>query len=132
MALKDCRVLYVEDEPDTQRLIKQFLEMRTKEVYVASNGKDGLSLYQEKQPDIVLSDICMPDMDGLEMSEEIKRLNPEQQIALFTAFSEPEYLQKAAELDIGTYMLKPFDKDQFFNSLEYLAMIVETNNSLKS
>ena len=129
MALEDCRILYVEDEPDTQRLIKEFLEMRTKEVYVADNGKEGLSLYKEKKPDIVLSDICMPTMDGLEMSEEIKKINPQQQIALFTAFSEPEYLQKAAQLDIGTYMLKPFDREQFFSSLEYLAMVVETNNN---
>jgi len=129
MLLENLTILYVEDDVDTQRLIKRVLDSSAKEVYVASDGEEGLSLFKEKNPDIVLTDICMPKMDGLEMSKEIKKISSTQPIAIFTAFNEPEYLQKAAELDIGTYILKPFDRKQFFNSLDYLAMVVESQNS---
>jgi len=129
MLLENLTILYVEDDVDTQRLIKRVLESSAKEVYVASDGKEGLALFKEKKPDIVLTDICMPKMDGLEMSKQIKEITKTQPIAIFTAFNEPEYLKKAAELDIGTYILKPFDRKQFFNSLEYLAMVVESQNS---
>jgi len=126
MSLENLTILYVEDDPDTQRLIKKILSSSAKEVIVASDGEEGLARYQEHQPDIVLTDICMPKMDGLEMCQAIKAINPDQPIGIFTAFNEPEYLKKAADLDIGTYILKPFDRKQFFNSLTYLKMVVES------
>ena len=125
MRLKNYTILYVEDEEITQELIKEILEIECKEVFVASDGQEGLALYKEKQPDIVLSDIAMPNMDGLEMSEAIKKINPEQPIALFTAFSQSSYLKKAAEIGIATYILKPLDEEQFFNSLNYMALELE-------
>ena len=129
MLLENLTILYVEDDVDTQRLIKKVLSSSAKEVFVAGDGEEGLALYKEKQPDIVLTDISMPQMDGLEMAKRIKEIEPKQAIGIFTAFDEPEYLKKAAELDIGTYLLKPFDRRQFFNSLEYLGMIVENQNN---
>jgi YesN/AraC family two-component response regulator len=66
-------------------------------------------------------------MNGLEMSEAIKELNPEQPIALFTAFSESAFLKKAAEIGVATYILKPLDEEQFFNSLNYMAIELEMN-----
>ncbi|SFV51486.1 diguanylate cyclase/phosphodiesterase (GGDEF & EAL domains) with PAS/PAC sensor(s) [hydrothermal vent metagenome] len=126
MELDNFTILYVEDDIDTQELIRDILECHFKEVFVASDGEEGLKYYQEKSPDIVLSDISMPIMDGLEMSEAIKELNPKQLIALFTAFNEPEYLKKAAELGIDTYIMKPLDERQFFNSLKFLAMSLNT------
>jgi YesN/AraC family two-component response regulator len=129
MLLENLTILYVEDDQDTQRLIKRILDSSAKEVYVASDGEEGLALYKERRPDIVLTDICMPKMDGLEMSEKIKEVCSTQPIGIFTAFDDPEYLKKASELDIGTYIIKPFDRKQFFNSLEYLVMITESQNS---
>lgn len=123
--LEKFTILYVEDEETTQELIKEILESSCKEVFVASDGKEGLALYKEKNPDIVLSDIAMPNMNGLEMSEAIKRLNPSQPIALFTAFSESSFLKKAAEIGIATYILKPLDEEQFFNSLNYMAVEID-------
>jgi len=129
MLLENLTILYVEDDVDTQRLIKRILSSSVKEVYVASDGEEGLSLFKERRPDIVLTDICMPKMDGLEMSEEIKKIVSNQPIGIFTAFDEPAYLKKASSLNIGTYILKPFDRKQFFSSLEYLGMVVESQNS---
>jgi len=128
MLFENLTILYVEDDLDTQRLIKQILSSYVKEIYVAGDGEEGLAFYKKLKPDIVLTDINMPKMNGLEMSEEIKKIVPNQPIGIFTAFDEPEYLKRASELDIGTYILKPFDRKQFFNSLEYLKMVVENQN----
>jgi len=129
MRLKNFSILYVEDEETTQELITEILEASFKEVFVASDGKEGFALYKDKNPDIVLSDIAMPNMDGLEMSELIKKLHPEQPIALFTAFSQSAYLKKAAEIGIATYILKPLEEEQFFNSLNYMAMELEMSRA---
>ena len=127
MEFKNFTILYVEDDMDTQELIESILQDSFKEVFIASDGEEGLALYKEETPDIVLSDIHMPKMDGLTMSAAIKEKNPEQLIALFTAFNDPEYLNKAAELGIDTYIMKPLDKKQFFNSLSFLALTLDTN-----
>jgi len=129
MRLKNYSILYVEDEETTRELIKEILELECREVFVASDGEKGLALYQEKNPDIVLSDIAMPNMDGLEMSEAIKEINPEQPIALFTAFSQSSYIKRAAEIGVATYILKPLNKKQFFNSLNYMALELEITNA---
>ncbi len=131
MRLNNFSILYVEDEETTQELIADILASSCKEVFVASDGVEGLRLYKEKKPDIVLSDIAMPNMDGLEMSEAIKQINPEQPIALFTAFSQSSYLKKAAEIGIATYILKPLEEEQFFNSLNYMAMDLEVSRMAK-
>jgi len=130
--LEKFTILYVEDDEITRELIKEILEPSCKKVFVASDGEEGLALYKEKKPDIVLSDIAMPNMNGLEMSEAIKELNPEQPIALFTAFSESAFLKKAAEIGVATYILKPLDEEQFFNSLNYMAMELEMNREAVS
>jgi YesN/AraC family two-component response regulator len=127
MRLKNYSILYVEDEEITQELIADILKSSCKEVFVASDGVEGLALYKEKKPDIVLSDIAMPNMDGLTMSEAIKKINSHQPIALFTAFSQSSYLKKAAEIGIATYILKPLDEEQFFNLLNFMTLDLEVN-----
>lgn len=127
MQFEKLTILYVEDDIDTQELIASILQDMFKEVFVASDGEEGLALYQTSKPDIILSDIHMPKMDGLSMSAAIKEINPKQLIALFTAFNDPKYLNKAAELGIDTYMMKPLDRKQFFNSLNFLALTLDTN-----
>jgi YesN/AraC family two-component response regulator len=130
MQFKNFTILYVEDDMDTQELIENILQDYFKEVFVASDGKEGLELYQKQTPDIVLSDIHMPKMDGLTMSDAIKKINPNQLIALFTAFNDPVYMDRAATLGIDTYIMKPLDKKQFFNSLSFLALTLDTNKGV--
>jgi len=131
MYLSDTTVMYVEDDLSTQKLIEKILNRYCKEVFVASDGAEGLTLYKNIHPDIVLSDIVMPNMNGIEMSEEIKKLNPRQIISLFTAYNEPEFKEKASELKIDAYIMKPLDEKQFFASLNYLAMAFHTDIEIK-
>jgi len=129
MRLKNFTILYVEDEETTQELISEILKTSCKEVFIANDGEKGLELYKEKSPDIVLSDIAMPNMDGLTMSEAIKEIDPNQPIALFTAFSPSAYLKRAAEIGIATYILKPLNEEQFFNSLNFMAIELEVTRA---
>jgi len=131
MYLNNTTIMYVEDDLATQKLIKKILTKHCKEVFVANDGVEGLALYKKIHPNIVISDIVMPNMNGIEMSEKIREVNPKQIISLFTAYNEPEFKKKASELQIDAYIMKPFDEKQFFTSLHYLAMAFHTDIEIK-
>lgn len=103
------KILYVEDEPDLRERIRIVLEMYITHVIVAANGKEGLELFERHLPDIVVSDIKMPVMDGLELTKRIRKIAPETPVILTTAFTETEYLLKAIELGVAAYVRKPLD-----------------------
>ena len=79
------KILYVEDEPDLRERIRIVLEMYFTQVIAASNGKEGLELFANHLPDIVVSDIKMPVMDGLELAKRIRKITPETPVILTTA-----------------------------------------------
>jgi putative nucleotidyltransferase with HDIG domain len=100
----------VEDDENIVLAIKSYFRRRFGEVFYAQNGKEGLELYKKKSPDIVVSDILMPIMNGLEMIEEIRRLDTEVPIAITTAYNESNFLLKAIDLGVDRYISKPIDK----------------------
>jgi len=87
---------------------------------VASNGIEGLKQFNNIQADIVITDINMPDMTGLEMSEKLRKDNPDLPIIILSAFSQKEYLLNAIDLSVTKYLIKPFDPDEL---LEYIVSI---------
>ena len=89
--LKEVRVLYVEDEPIVQKTIERFLKRRVGEVTSAANGREGLEAYRLNPPDVVITDIEMPEMNGLEMIENIIKMNPDQIIIVTTAYDDEEH-----------------------------------------
>lgn len=103
------KILYVEDEPDLRERIRIVLEMYITHVIVAANGKEGLELFTHHLPDIVVSDIKMPVMDGLELTKRIRKISPDTPVILTTAFTETDYLLKAIELGVAAYVRKPVD-----------------------
>ena len=129
MYLNDTTVLYIEDDLSTQKLIKKILGRHCKEVFVANDGVEGLSMYKEIHPNIVLSDIVMPNMNGIELSQRIRELDPKQIISLFTAYNEPEFKAKALELNIDAYIMKPFDKDIVLGKLNIIGVQPIPENS---
>ena len=130
--MNDFTILYVEDNTLTQNIVKSVLKRYFKEIFVASDGVEGIKLYQEKTPDIVLTDISMPRMNGLDMSREIKRYNPNQKIALFTGYNEIEYLKKAINMGIDKYILKPLESKQMFEALEDIVNSLKQEREQKS
>ena len=77
MAIEKFKLLYIDDHPQTREWMKMMLEDDVSEFLVASNGQEGLDIYDMYEPDIILSDIDMPIMDGLSMAKKIKEKDKE-------------------------------------------------------
>ena len=116
--MNDFTLLYVEDNAIIQKIVKVILQTHFKEIYITDDGEKGLKLYQEKNPDIVLADISMPNMNGLDMISNIKKLNPNQKIALLTGYNSITYLNKAINIGVDKYILKPIQPKQMLDALE--------------
>lgn len=109
---QDLSVLYVEDDPLLQETIAEYLRMLFKNVSVAQNGLMGLELYKNEKFDIVITDINMPKMDGLEMATKIKDSDPEQHIVIVSAYKDVDNYIEAIRLGVDGYVLKPVEYDQ--------------------
>lgn len=118
---KGLRVLCVEDETLTRDQIVRFLQRRGCEVFSAKNGKEGLSVYREHMPEIVVTDIRMPVMDGLTMVREIKKISRDVKTIVTTAFTDFSYLMDAIDVGIDQYVVKPIDIDKLLGALEKCA-----------
>jgi len=108
----DFKILYVEDESELRNAVGTYLQKIFDSVDTAENGKEGLKKYQEHHYDIVITDIQMPYMNGLEMVAEIKVLDPEQEIIIISAYAEPSYFLDAIRLGINGYIIKPVNYEQ--------------------
>jgi len=107
-AYKKLTILIVEDEKDAREALKSMLELDFKYIYEAENGCEGLEVYQKYKPDIILTDIQMPCMTGIEMLDEIRK-NSAGVLAIFiSAHSDVATLLQAIDLKINAYIVKPF------------------------
>lgn len=108
-ALKKITVLYVEDEILVRTQTTQMLEKLFKKVFIASDGKEGLSIFKKniEEIDVIVSDITMPEMTGFEMIELIHNIQPFVPVVLTTAHNSEEYFLKSIELKIKKYLKKP-------------------------
>jgi len=120
--LQDASLLIVEDNKKAQEQLGEILSDYVKELFQAYDGAEALEIYREYKPDIILSDIRMPIMDGLSMAKKIKEMDPHQPVMLLTAHSEQAMLLEAANISIDGYLTKPIaDLNQLLESLERLA-----------
>ena len=125
------RILYVEDQKEVRDMFLKFLDNFFKDIVVATNGEEGLALYEEHQDfDMVISDIQMPKLDGMEMVEEIKKINENQSIIFVTAFNFENYLMRAIKLNIDGYIIKPIEPMQVIEVLYKSAKKVKEEKEL--
>jgi PAS domain S-box-containing protein len=128
--LQNLTILYVEDDEDIRGQLAQFLKRRCGNLVLAENGKKGLALFEQHKPDIIISDILMPEMDGLKMGEAIRELNPNVPIILTTAFEEPRYFHRAIDLGIDKYVTKPVDLSLLEGALVKCTRSIRAEKSL--
>lgn len=116
----EISILYVEDDLTTRDLICTIIRLKFPGLHLlsAANGQSGLELYREHRPDIVLTDISMPVMDGIRLASEIRALNRDANIILITAHSDTRYLLNAIKMGINRYVLKPIDNVKLFEAIE--------------
>jgi diguanylate cyclase (GGDEF)-like protein len=106
-------LLYVEDNLDAQTMMLMILQEYFDEIIVADDGLDGLEKFKSHRVDIVITDISMPNLDGLAMVEEIKKHKGDMPILVFSAYNDTKYLHHAITLGVDGYLFKPYDAEQF-------------------
>lgn len=116
-ALKGLTVLCCEDEPEAREQLNLIFIQRVGRLYLAEDGEKGLALYRKYKPDLVISDIKMPKMTGLEMSREIREFNPKAQIILLTAFDYKNFFLDAIDIGVSQYVQKPIGERKLFNAI---------------
>lgn len=119
--LKSLTVLFVEDEDKIRTSMGSTMEGIFAKVILAGNGDEGLKKFKKFNPDVIVTDISMPIMDGLDMSKEIRDISKDTPIVILSAFSEKEKLLKAIEIGIDKYIIKPIDMEELFEAISVLA-----------
>lgn len=121
---KSLSILFVEDEYTTRKYVKSILENIFLKVDCAEDGMLALNQYHNyfrqnlKHYDLILTDIGLPGMDGLELSKKILEENPEQKIIVITAYDERDNIQELNNLGIESFLPKPIEFEYFFEIIE--------------
>jgi DNA-binding response OmpR family regulator len=114
----NLRLLYVEDEDDTMRPMLRFLQRRFSKVISAKNGMEGLKRFYEYHPDIIITDLLLPDFGGIEMIEKIRESGYTNPILITSALKDISSIVKTVDLGISRYIIKPVDLDELDVSLQ--------------
>jgi len=128
----DLRILYVEDEAVTREEIALFLARRSREVITATNGAEGLELFRREKPEIIVTDIRMPVMDGLKMARAIREESKGALMIVTTAHSDTQYMLQAIDIGVDHYVVKPVSVEKLERALDKCAEIVEYRRTQKS
>jgi len=122
--LKNVKILYIEDEEFIRKNAIEYLGFYCNYVYEAVDGKDGYEKYKQIEPDIIICDIMMPNLSGLELIEKIRQKDKTTQIIIATARIDTEFLLKAVELHLVKYLTKPITEEKLLpvlnEALKYL------------
>ena len=123
------KILIVDDEPNIVQTLQDRLEMNDFDVVTACNGKEGLEQAIQHSPDVILLDVIMPVMDGLEMLEALRKepLCQDISVVMLTARSQTQDIARANSCGIEDYIVKPFDLSEL---LEKIESIVENRKLL--
>jgi signal transduction histidine kinase len=110
-------LLYVEDDDSTRPMVTRVLEKNGFKCIVAKNGCEGVDLYRQHSPEIVLSDIRMPDMSGLEMARAIRKHDPQAKFVFMTAVGESKFILEAIDIGVMGYVVKPADLSKLLSAI---------------
>lgn len=128
--LSKISILYVEDDKYTQDEVRYFLENKVANFYCAKNGQEGLDIFYKEQVDIIITDIQMPILTGLEMAKKLKEENFNVPIIITTAFNDTKYLFEAINLGVTNYITKPLNLKHMIENLVSIAktIVLEKEN----
>lgn len=116
--LKSLTILYAEDDPDVKKNVTGYLELVFGSVIDVATGTEAYERFQEGGIDVVLTDIDMPGLSGIELAKKIREQDQATPIIIMTAHTKPEYLIDAVELNITRYLVKPFVGEALLGALE--------------
>lgn len=129
--LKKIKVLYVEDESITRNQVYRFLKKRLGKVITAENGEEGIKKFLEYQPDVIITDLVMPDMSGIEMMKKIRSDGHRCPFIITSALSDTDTILETVDLKIEKYLIKPIDTNVLMKNLVQIATeIIEKEKDL--
>ena len=119
--IKSLKVLYVEDEVVLRDITCKSLSSVVKDIEVADNGKEGLEKFNSQNFDLIITDLAMPIMDGMEMIKNIREINQTIPILVTTAYgSQNEEVSKLSEIGMNAYVMKPVDVMKLVQTIDEL------------
>ncbi|MDQ1244070.1 MAG: hypothetical protein QG565_410 [Campylobacterota bacterium] len=129
--IRDISILLAEDELELREMLCEYLHLFFNRVYSAATGSEAYDIYQQKRPNIILTDISMPNLDGLDMIAKIRKHDKDTKIIVMSAHSEQEKLLQAIKLHLETYLIKPI-KTEMLKSvlLDTVELIRKTTNRI--
>lgn len=123
--LTNYRVLYAEDEAGVRTNVNELLSLLFKEVYLANDGEEAYALFLKHQPDLVITDIKMPNLSGIELAKKIRQNDAKAHIIIITAYTEVDYMLEAIELSLLRYIVKPITEPKLFDAFEKFLQLKE-------
>ncbi len=130
--LTHLSVLVVDDIEDARLFLSAYLKRRGVMVYPAASGQQGLELFKQHHPDLVLTDISMAQMDGLAMAEAIREIDSETPIIFVTAYSEVEPMQRSIGIGATEYLVKPITHDKLQQALQKAVTKLKRQRELRN
>ncbi|MEI8216292.1 MAG: sigma-54 dependent transcriptional regulator [Eubacteriales bacterium] len=125
--MRKNRVLIAEDEENILNLLERLLKKNGYITYGANNGKKALEIAKSNEIDIVITDIRMPEMDGIELIKEIKKMDPCIEVIVMTAFASVDTAIEAVRIGARDYIRKPFDIDEVISAIDKASIQVQHN-----
>jgi len=114
---KNLQLLYIEDNDELLSLKYTIFDEIFSKVFLAKSGYDGLQIYKNEKIDLIITDINMPHMNGIQMLEKIKNINADQKVIVYSAYSEYEYLSSLNQMEIDAYLRKPLETKKMFETI---------------
>ncbi|MGV1098191.1 response regulator [Thiovibrio sp. JS02] len=117
------RILVIDDEPGIRNLLKEMLEISGYEVLVAANGNEGVAQFKTFHPDLIITDMVMPEKNGIEAIMDLKKINPAVKIIAISGgghIAAEKYLMLASALNVERTLAKPFEPDQILSEIHDL------------
>jgi DNA-binding response OmpR family regulator len=116
--MRSYTVLYVEDDVEVRHYISQFLERYCQKVYACESSEEGMELYKKYKPNILLLDINLPGMSGIDFATKVRIHDKKTPILISTAYTDKAFMLRAIELQLTRYLVKPMTSEDLFNAFE--------------
>lgn len=132
LSIQDLSLLIVEDVEESRRFLSSFLNRHGATVYTAKNGRQGLDLFNMYKPDIVISDIRMPLLDGLDMVAAIREHHPDTPVVILTAHTDVDMLQRSIDMEATQYLVKPINSEKLISALSKVIAKLKSRHAIQS
>lgn len=131
-SLSRVKILYVEDEEESREELYEFLKRRVGKIYTADSGAAGIRSYEEHKPHIIIADLYMPEMGGIDMIKHIKNAGGNPYVIITSAVDETRVILEAVDAGINKYIIKPINVNELLEELNRFAMQINHHEQIWS